>query len=140
MGVGPTAARTAIQHFKKRASQFTMGFLNPLFLATQYLQVPQLAMPELMKITGELGNGPKLLSASTKAVADGLKLANEELTGKQAHVDQFTRDAYTYAKENGLLSFSEYVNAQDIFQNKASKAFDTVADFTRQKAEQTTRP
>jgi hypothetical protein len=140
-GLGPTVPRNIITQFNKRASQFTMGFVNPLFLLTQYLQLPQMGVPEMIKLGEAVGKSPLDIEASmSKTIKDGLKLALEEHTGKKTDVDQFTRDAYQYAQDNGLLTFSEYANARDIFQNKASKAFDQVADYAREKAEQSTRP
>jgi len=140
-GIGPSMTREAVNQFNKRASQFTMGFVNPLFLATQYLQVLQTGMPELVKLQTSLGLSP--LAAETamgSAVKAGLKLGTEKWLDKPADVSPLMRDAFDYAKDNGLLAFSEYVNAQDIFQNKYSKGFDKVADKPREIAEKQTRP
>jgi hypothetical protein len=141
LGLGPTVPRTAITQFNKRASQFTMGFINPLFLLTQGLQIPQMGIPELMKVGESLGKSPiDAEIALNTAIQDGLKLAIEAHTGKKQAVDEFTRDSYQYARDNGLLEFSEYANARDIFQHPASKAFDQVADSAREVAEKATRP
>jgi hypothetical protein len=141
LGLGPSITREAMVQFNKRASQFTMGFINPLFLVTQGLQIHQMALPELVKLQTSLGISPvKYAKAGTDAALIPMKLAMEQLTGKKANVDQWSREAYQYAKENGLAEFSEYNKSKDIFQNKYTKAFDKVADYGREKAEQWTRP
>lgn len=145
LGVGPSAPRFAITQFNKRASQMTMGFINLPFMLTQYLQVLQMGVPELMKIKDNLGmSAMEYTAATSKAMSDGLKIANEKLTGKPANLDAFTKESYDFARNNGLLEFSEFANSRNIFQNKASKIVDKVMDdipvIGRTDVEATTRP
>jgi hypothetical protein len=115
--------------------QYSMGFGNLLFTATQWLQVPQTAFPELMSAAKQMGiNQSEAAVAMAKASTDSLKHAIGDAG------PAFSR-AMDEAKERGLLTFSEFSDVNKITQSKASAAIDNVIDFNRaQMGENPTRP
>ncbi len=134
VGLGPSIPKAIINQFNKRASQFTMGLINPLFMVTQYLQIAQTGFPALAK------HGVITPKVAMKPVSDAIKMALEYIEGKPQKIDELTREAYQFAQDSGLMTFSEFGQTQHVFQNKFQRGFDKTMDFTREFADKTTRP
>ncbi len=141
LGVGSSVTRETVNQLNKRLGQQTMGWFNLPFLATQYLQLAQTAMPEFISVAGKVGKGiPEQAAASTKAVQHALTMAREKLSGEKANVPADVRAMFDYAESRGLLTFSEFEDVGKVTQGKFARGYDKVADFNRQLGEQGTRP
>lgn len=134
-GVGPTVPREIVNQLNKRLGQQTMGFFNWMFSAIQFLQMPQMAFPEMIKVAKELN----LDSANiTKSLASTLlDLMKEYRSGDGSPL---FKAAQIEARRRGLDVFSEYQDVNKVTQNKYSRAFDEIVDYNRSKPEQLTRP
>lgn len=141
LGLGPSITRESVNQLNKRLGQQTMGWFNLPFLATQYLQVFQTAMPEFISVANKVGKGQAdVLLAGNKSIKTALVLAKEKLSGEKQATDADTRAAIDYAESRGLLTFSEFEDVGKITQGKFSRKYDKIADFNRQLGEQGTRP
>lgn len=141
LGLGPSVSRESVNQLNKRLGQQTMGWLNMPFLATQYLQLAQTAMPEFISVANKVGKGiPDQARASAAAVKHALNMAKEELGGQKVEVSPEVREMFDYAKARGLLTFSEFEDVGKITQGKFSRGYDKFVDFNRRLGEQGTRP
>lgn len=140
-GFGPSVPRELINQLNKRAGQWTMGFGNYLFSAVQFLQVPQMALPEMIKLSKMAGLNsvidPQVALAKTTSQIKGL--IEEALDGK-SNLDPLMKGAVKEAEARGMLEFSEFQDVNKVSQGKISRTFDKVADLNRELPEKGTRP
>lgn len=140
--VGPSYARELSNQFNKRMGQKTMGWMNFGFIGSQFLQIPQTAIPELGRTAMKIGKDPviSVADAMRKGAQDGVRLFSESALGIPTKADAFERSMWKYAEDRGLLTFSEYEDVNKVTQGKISSGYDKVADIGRQLGEQGTRP
>lgn len=140
LGLGPTVPREAVNQLNKRVSQHLMGWGNYLFSAIQFLQVPQMAVPEMMKVARGLGvPEAKITTALASLTKDIPQIVNEVYTGK-SNLSPTMRQAYQEAQRRGLMDFSEFQEVNRVTQSKGSRMYDKVVDWNRVMAEKSTRP
>lgn len=135
-GLGPTIPREIVNQLNKRLGQHTMGWFNWMFTAIQYLQVPQMALPEMVKIARDL-NIPMAKDVSTSMTAALLDLTKEKISGEGSPL---IKEAIAEAEKRGLGVFSEYQDINKVTQNKYSKMYDDLIDLNRSLPERQTRP
>lgn len=137
MGVGPSVPREIIHQVNKRMSQQLMGFANYVFSGVQLLQMPQMALPTLIKVTGK---DPATVTASLgvgfKHLADSLKYE----MGVEVNSSALMKGAFEEAKKRGLTHFSEFQEVSKVTQSKAGRTYDKIVDANRVLAERGTRP
>lgn len=140
VGLGPSITREAAQQFNKRMGQLTMGFGNIPFLAIQLLQPAQTVVPEVTKLSKNLGlSATQLSGATAKAFADAAVLAKRAIDPDYKPKDAFTAEMVQFAEEHGMLNFSEFEDANLITQNKWARRADKAIDWNRQFGEKATR-
>lgn len=140
VGLGPSITREAAQQFNKRMGQLTMGFGNIPFLAIQLLQPAQTVVPEVTKLSKNLGlSATQLSGATAKAFADAAALAKRAIDPDYKPKDAFTAEMVQFAEEHGMLNFSEFEDANLITQNKWARRADKAIDWNRQFGEKATR-
>lgn len=140
LGLGPTVPREAVNQLNKRVSQHLMGWGNYLFSAIQFLQVPQMAIPEMMKVARGLGvPEAKITTALASLTRDIPQIVNEVYTGK-SNLSPTMREAYHEAQRRGLMDFSEFQEVSRVTQSKGSRMYDKAVDWNRVMAEKSTRP
>lgn len=141
LGVGPSVTRETVNQLNKRLGQQTMGWFNLSYLATQFLQVFQTAVPEFISVASKVGKGPgDVLSAANKSIQNALTMARETFSGEKVDVPPDVRAMFDYAESRGLLTFSEFEDVGKVTQGKFARKYDKIADFNRQIGEQGTRP
>lgn len=140
LGFGASVPRETVNQINKRMGQLTQGFGNIPFTVMQFLQIAQTAMPEFANTALRVGANPVAAELGiAKSSQTMMKIAAERFSGKEANFGEMA-DAVSYARERGLLEFSEFEEVNKITQSKASRNFDDIVDFNRQLGEQTTRP
>lgn len=135
-GLGPSIPREIVNQLNKRLGQHTMGWFNWMFTAIQYLQIPQMALPEMVKIARDL-NIPMAKDVSTSMTAALLDLTKEKISGEGSPL---MKEAIAEAEKRGLGVFSEYQDINKVTQNKYSKMYDDLIDLNRSLPERQTRP
>lgn len=139
-GFGSSNARGLVHGINKRASQHLMGWFNYVFSAVQFMQVPQMALPEMMKVASLGGfssaQAPKSLFNTLRMTPELLK----EGSGRESNLPPQMKLAVKEAQDRGLMKFSEFQDVANVNQGKMSKMYDTAVDFNRAIAEKATRP
>lgn len=137
LGIGPSVPRAIVHQVNKRMSQKLMGFFNYMYTGINLLQVPQMAVPSMVKVTGK---DPATVSAAFGKSFKHLTDAFKEELGYDSNASPLMKGAFEEAKSRGLMKFSEFQEVSHVTQGKIGKNFDTVVDANRIAAERATRP
>jgi hypothetical protein len=140
LGFGQTVPRATINQINKRFGQLTQGFFNVPFTAMQFLQVAQTAFPEFVNTAQRVGVNPiQAELAINNSAKTMMGITAEKMSGKKKDFGE-AQPAVDYARDNGLLEFSEFEEVNKITQNKYARTADKIIDFNRELGEQATRP
>lgn len=139
VGYGPAPALRVTGAVKNRMSQIFMGWGNWMFTAAQLAQPLQTGAPMLQLVAGRIGkhvDAPKaMFNGGSQFMLAGL----QEMTGKKMGVQPHMQQAYDYAKERGILNFSEMERAYQGTQTKLGRGIDKVAEANMKIGEVGTR-
>jgi hypothetical protein len=140
-GVGPSVPLKFAGALKNNMSQLYMGWLNYMFTASQLVQPIQTGIPFLQLVSGRIGANPLEVPYSlAKGGVQFLAAATEHLIGhNMGVVDPVMRNAFKYAVDRGMATFSEMERAYQGTQTKLGRAKDQVAEVNMKLGEQLTR-
>lgn len=139
LGFGPRQSLQLAGQVKNRMSQLFMGWGNWMFTAAQMAQPMQTGLPFLQMAAGRLGkdlNAPKSMANGGIAFLRGTL---EHMTGKDLGQPAHMKEAYQYAMDRGMLTFSEMERAYEGAKSKVGRAVDRVAEANMKAGEVTTR-
>jgi hypothetical protein len=141
MGVGPSVPLKFAGALKNNMSQLYMGWLNYMFTASQLVQPLQTGLPFLQLVAGRIGANPlEVPYALAKGGIQFLAAATEHLVGHDMGVvDPVMRDAFKYAVDRGMATFSEMERAYQGTQTRVGRMKDQVAEVNMKLGEQLTR-
>lgn len=141
LGVGPSIPLKIAGKIRNNMSQLFMGWGNYMFTVSQLVQPAQTGLPFVWLAANRLGLHPGHVPASMlKGGTDFIRALTEDFTGKAMDsLDQHMRAAYQYAKDHGLLNFSEMERAYEGTQSKLGRVKDKVAEASMQFGEFGTR-
>lgn len=123
------------------SSLHMMGGPNLGFFAMQLTQILSGGMPEAAALRNRLGMDVDSFTQSlTSAPINLVKLAAEDMLGRPADVPQHMRDAYQWAHDVGMFTFSEAELAHQVNQGKIRKRVDQVLGLPIEMGEKMTRP
>lgn len=129
MGLGSKIPLKIANEIKTRMSQKFMGFMNAAFTISQWVQAPQSGGPFIELVRQRLGTSlGQTTQSAGKGVTGFMGAYLEQLTSKDLKVDQFSREAFQYANDRGMLNFSELEKAQEATKSRVGRAVDTVAE------------
>lgn len=139
-GIGPAVPLKLSGAIKNNMSQMFMGWGNYMFTAAQLVQPAQTGLPFMQLAATRLGVSPIEVGKSMgRGGAEFMRAFTEDVTGKDLGTPQHMRDAYHYARDRGLLTFSELEKAYQGTQTAAGRAKDQLAEFNMKIGEQATR-
>lgn len=139
VGIGP---RVPIQYagaLKNRMSQLFMGWGNWAFTAAQLMQPMQTGLPVLQMAAGRLGMNHYSPVAMKNGLVNFMRAGLEDISGKKMDLPDHMREAYQYAKDRGLLNFSEMERAYEGTKSKFGRGFDKAAEINMKLGEVGTR-
>jgi hypothetical protein len=141
LGVGPGVPLKVTGAIKNNMSQLFMGYGNWMFTVSQLVQPGQTGLPFMQLAATRLGMD---MPSAVKSMADGgtysMLAFAEEKTGHRIDVlPEHMRAAYKYARERGLLVFSEIERAYQGTQGRVSRAKDRAAEANMKLGETATR-
>lgn len=141
VGVGPGPVLNTTGALKNFMSQYFMGWFNYTFTAAQLMQPIQTGSPFMQLATNRLGMSPHHVGTSmAKGGAQFNLVMAERIMGKSMDAtDPVMRDAFKYAQERGLLTFSEMERAYQGTQSTASRLKDQLAEVNMKAGEFFTR-
>lgn len=140
IGVGPSVPIKIGGQIKNRMSQIFMGWFNYMFTAAQLVQPLQTGLPFMSLVNTRLGGNLSTSKAFTNGANNFMLLNLEEMTGtKMDKVPDYQREAFQYAKDRGLLNFSEIERAYEGTKGKIGKAVDNIAEWNMMMGEKATR-
>jgi hypothetical protein len=140
VGVGPSIPLKSAGWVKNTMSQMFMGFGNYMFTAAQLLQPGQTGLPFMQFAASRLGLNPAHIPTSmARGGVNFMMAVMEDIAGKDLNVSPLFRDAYQYAKDRGMMTFSELEKAYQGTQSKLGRAKDEIAEFNMKVGEQLTR-
>lgn len=139
IGIGPGTAMKLTGAVKNRMSHVFMGFGNWAFTASQLVQPFQTGVPFLSLVSSKLGD-VSVASAMGRGSIDFMLMTAENITGQKMDLVQpHMREAFDYARERGLLDFSEMEKAYEGTKSKVGQVVDTIAEANMKIGEQATR-
>lgn len=139
-GYGPGPALKLAGGIKNNMSQLFMGWGNWVFTAAQMTQPLQTGAPMLALIGGRLGATVDVPRTMLKGGSTAMLLGLEKATGKRFDsIPDYMRTAWDYAKDRGMVNFSEMERAYQGSQSAAGRAKDKVAEFNMKVGEVGTR-
>jgi GNAT superfamily N-acetyltransferase len=141
LGIGPSLPLKAAGVVKNNMSHIFMGYGNYMFTLSQLIQPGQTGLPFMQLAAKRLGlDTPSAVQSMGRGGRDFLLAFAEEHTGKKFDLlDDHMRQAYQYARERGLLTFSELERAYQGTQGKASQLKDKIAEANMKVGENATR-
>lgn len=139
-GFGPGPGIALAGSLKNRMSQVFMGWGNWTFTAAQLIQPMQTGLPVLQSVAGRIGDTTYTPVAMAKGGTQFMMASLEDMTGKKmSALPAHAREAYQYAKERGLLQFSELERAYEGSKSAVGRGVDKVAEFNMKAGEVATR-
>lgn len=141
-GVSGKVPLGAARELRTLVGLHMMGIYNPIFTALQFSQVLTSAIPEMAKVVGKLGIAEQASKSATNGPIYFTMLSMAKQTGKEAPsiVPQHMIDAFQYAQDHGIMSFSELENAQKASRNKYVVKAENYAAWPIALGEKGTRP
>lgn len=141
IGVGPSVPLRVAGAIKNNMSQIFMGYGNYMFTLSQLIQPAQTAYPFAQLAAKRLGMDlPSATRSMVKGGADFLLAYAGDMTGKNLDaLPEHMRTAYQYAKERGMLTFSEIERAYQGTQSTLGRAKDSLAEANMKVGENATR-
>lgn len=141
-GVSGKVPLGAARELRTLVGLHMMGIYNPIFTALQFSQVLTSAIPEMAKVVGKLGIAEQASKSATNGPIYFTMLSMAKQTGKEAPsiVPQHMIDAFQYAQDHGIMSFSELENAQKASRNKDVVKAENYAAWPIALGEKGTRP
>jgi hypothetical protein len=144
--VGPGNAIKLSNTVKNKMAQMYMGWFNWMFTASQLAQPVQTGVPMMTMLAQRVGLPPH---AATKAMANSVpqffKLSMNNMFKQNGVKFQFPVDAelqqvFQWARDRGILDFTELERAYEGHKTTVGRAYDHVAEWSMQMGENITRP
>jgi hypothetical protein len=141
-GVGPEIPKKLVNGVRTAMTAHMMGIFNLGFAGVQMTQLMTGGMPEAMAIAKATGLHPgEVAGAWAKSSAQLSSIVAERITGKKfSHVEQYMRDALTWAEEQGMLYFSEAELSREVLQSEGVTRLKKAAMAPISYPEMATRP
>ena len=139
VGVGPQTVLNTTNNVKNQMSRLFMGWFNYVFTLQQIAQLGQTGVPMLNQLAGELGNAQYAPVAGVKGMTSFMSGILNDMSGKDLPMSPTMKAAYGYAKEHGMLNFSEMEHDYQTPKGKVGRTIDAAADINMMLGEKATR-
>lgn len=142
VGIGNNKFSKAVQNLTQASTLHMMGTFNPGFFLAQLTQFATGGLPEALALKNALQiDLTQLTDSYQKAMFDVPALSLQDTHGKSVrNVEPHMVEAYKWAKEKGMFTFSEAALAHQVLQSKARRKIEPWLDAPIRLGENATRP
>jgi hypothetical protein len=142
VGVSGKVPLGAVRELRTLVGLHMMSIFNPIFTALQYTQVVTSAIPEMAKVSGKLGIQEQASKSASIAPMQFAALVYAKQANKEPppSMPAHMKEAFKYAQDHGIMSFSELENAQKASRNQALVKAENLAAWNIVLGEKGTRP